>query len=372
MARRFGADAQPIGAEIQLNQSTAGDQAGVSLAGVTGGGLLAAWTSLAASGQGSEIQALELDENGMAVGDAFRATISAPNPGVQTSPTVVVAADRAVIAWAGSGSTDDSGVFARRFMLDVETGPNQVPTISIISDREATVGQELEIAVTASDPNGNDTLTIALDPNSSPASATLMQTSNTTAVIRWTPAAADVPGPVNFRVIATDNGEPPLTGARSFSVTVSAASQAPIVDLNGGQPGLNFSTTFTGTAALLSNNLTITDPTATTLASATVRIVGSTQGPSGGLENPEGPPDGLLETVGVNTSGTSITASYNFATSTLTLSGTASIAQYEQVLRTLAYNNAANPRTPGNRTIEVTVNDGQHTSAVATATVTVS
>ena len=51
--------------------------------------------------------------------------------------------------------------------------------------------------------------------------------------------------------------------------------------------------------------------------------------------------DGTDELLAADTTGTLIVASYDSATGTLTLSGSDSAANYQQVLRTIAYDNAS-------------------------------
>ncbi len=72
---------------------------------------------------------------------------------------------------------------------------------------------------------------------------------------------------------------------------------------------------------------TITDADSSTLQSMTVTLTN--------------PLDGVLETLAANTTGTSITASYNSGTGQLTLSGSDTVAHYQAVLRTVTYNNSS-------------------------------
>jgi VCBS repeat-containing protein len=108
--------------------------------------------------------------------------------------------------------------------------------------------------------------------------------------------------------------------------------------------------------------LTVTDADSTTLTSATVRIVN--------------PFDGASETLGVNTAGTSIGASYNPATGTLTLTGNPTtnlrnLDEYRQVLRTVTYQNTSTNPNTGTREVRFTLNDGVVDGPVATSSVTV-
>jgi VCBS repeat-containing protein len=78
--------------------------------------------------------------------------------------------------------------------------------------------------------------------------------------------------------------------------------------------------------------------------------------------------DGANEILSADTTGTSIAASY--ANGVLTLSGSDSVAHYQQVLRSLRYQNTLALPTAGTRTIGIVAHDG--TAAGNTASVTLS
>ena len=83
------------------------------------------------------------------------------------------------------------------------------------------------------------------------------------------------------------------------------------------------------------------------------------------------PLDGISEILAANTGGTSIAASYDSGTGVLTLSGPDSVANYQQVLRTITYDNTSqNPQTEA-RLITVVANDGTDDSNVAATLVTI-
>ena len=63
--------------------------------------------------------------------------------------------------------------------------------------------------------------------------------------------------------------------------------------------------------------------------------------------------------------------SYNSTNGTLTLSGTATKAQYETALESVTYNNTSNTPNTGNRTVTWIVNDGDTGSTAITSTITV-
>ena len=67
-----------------------------------------------------------------------------------------------------------------------------------------------------------------------------------------------------------------------------------------------------------------------------------------------------------------ISGSWDASTGTLTLSGEASLADYEAALETVVYQNTSNDRSTEQRTLSVTVNDGVDDSAVADSVINVS
>lgn len=112
---------------------------------------------------------------------------------------------------------------AEVFSIQVFAG-NDAPDLAAVADVEATIGEPLEITVTATDSDG-DGLTFLLDrddPDGTvPEGATLEQTDNGTAVIRWTPTASDGTGDFVFSVLVVDDGTPALSDRETFTVTIN-------------------------------------------------------------------------------------------------------------------------------------------------------
>ena len=116
-----------------------------------------------------------------------------------------------------------------------------------------------------------------------------------------------------------------------------------------------------GRTVTLATNLSLADPDNQTLASATVKITGGTFAGDG-------------DVLATSTAGTGITASYNSTTETLVLTGSDTLADYQQVLDRVTFSSGLNPSNGGvNRTRTVTwsVNDGSATNNLATATTTI-
>src|SRR5262249_61551312 len=101
-------------------------------------------------------------------------------------------------------------------------------------------------------------------------------------------------------------------------------------------------------AVTLSGSASVSDPDNLKLANATVKVVGGTFAGDG---------DQLAANVG----GTAITASYNAATETLTLTGSDTLANYQQVLDSLTFvSTSDNPDNYGSnptRTLARELND---------------
>ena len=117
-----------------------------------------------------------------------------------------------------------------------------------------------------------------------------------------------------------------------------------------------------GAPIALSPGLTVSDADTAQLASATVKIAAGTYSGDG-------------DVLAATTTGTSITASYNSTTEILTLSGSDTLAHYQQVLRTVAYSSTASDPTDGGlfptRTITWQLNDGSASNNLSTVQSTV-
>ncbi len=136
------------------------------------------------------------------------------------------------------------------------------------------------------------------------------------------------------------------------NVTSTPSNTAPTVTSTGG------SASFTEDAGAISvdSDLTITEPEGDNISGATVSITGNFL--SG-------------DTLAVTESG-DITAEYDSVTGVLTLSGTATAAAYQTVLRTVTFNSASNDPGNATRTITYSVTDaGSNTAGTATRDVTV-
>ncbi len=160
----------------------------------------------------------------------------------------------------------------------------------------------------------------------------------------------------------------PGVGSESVSVVASDGSNSsagalatisikrpPVLLLN--NPNANYTSTWTngGPLPIANSNASITDPESGTLTSLTAVLTSLHAG------------DVLAD----NTSGTSISSSYNAGTGVLTLSGTDTLANYQQVLRSITYDNSNGGPDVGSETVTVVANDGTNNSSAAVGTINV-
>ena len=99
---------------------------------------------------------------------------------------------------------------------------NQPPTLAAIPNKTVNELTTLTVAVSATDPEAGP-LTYQL--TQAPAGAAI----NATGVVSWTPTEAQGPSTNTFTVQVADNGTPPLTDSKSFTVVVNEVNSAPVL-----------------------------------------------------------------------------------------------------------------------------------------------
>jgi hypothetical protein len=102
---------------------------------------------------------------------------------------------------------------------------NNPPVLASIGDRTITAGMTLIVTNMATDPDSPpEVLTFSLGPGAA-ANAGINATSG---IFTWTPNQSQA-GSNTFEVIVADNGLPPLNATQSFTVTVLASNNPPIL-----------------------------------------------------------------------------------------------------------------------------------------------
>ena len=138
----------------------------------------------------------------------------------------------------------------------------------------------------------------------------------------------------------------------SIDPSVSASNDAPI--LTGA--GNTLSYTENDAARTIDSSLSITDNDNTKIESAAIQIIS-------GFVSSE-------DTLGF-TDTEKITGSWDSKIGSLILSGSASLAQYENALESIIYANSSDNPSTTNRTISWSINDGESESTQITSTITV-
>ncbi|MDQ3933344.1 MAG: Ig-like domain-containing protein [Actinomycetota bacterium] len=259
------------------------------------------------------------------------------------------------------------GTTLETFTYTVAGGDTATVTVTVDCDDDNPVAVD-DAATVGEDSGANEIDVLANDTDVDGGAKTVQaKTDGSKGTVQITMAGAKVEYTPNANECGADSFEYTLNGGSTgtVNVTITCVNDAPVVDLNGeANPGINTTATFTETLIPGSGDVTLapnadtSDVDDTNLESATITLTNR--------------PDGLAESLSVDTTGTTIVSSgYDSGTGVLTLTGSASKQDYETVLRTVSYDNTAAPPTPTNRTVEFKVNDGDVDSTVATATVTV-
>ena len=112
---------------------------------------------------------------------------------------------------------------SRSFMLTVQS-VNDPPGLTPIANRQINEGVMLQANPLVTNLDlPPDTLTFSLEP-SSPAGVTI---DGATGKILWTPSEGQGPGTYPIAVRVTDDGSPPLSDVKTFTVTVREVNEAP-------------------------------------------------------------------------------------------------------------------------------------------------
>ncbi|HIV72895.1 MAG TPA: cadherin domain-containing protein [Candidatus Aquabacterium excrementipullorum] len=276
------------------------------------------------------------------VGQTASATSTMTVTAVNDAPTVTTSSGSAAYTENGAGVAVDSGL--------------------TVADPDNTNLSSAVVQITGNYVNGQDMLSFTTQNGITgtwDASTGKLTLSGLATVAQYQAA---------LRSITYSNGsENPSTATRTVSftvndgalgsttatrtLTITAVNDAPVVATTGGSS----SYTENGSAVAVDTGLTVSDVDSTNLNGATVQITG----------NYANGQDTLSFT---NQNG--ISGSWNASTGTLTLSGSATLAQYQTALRSIAYSNSSENPSTATRTVSFTVTDsGGASSNTATRTV---
>lgn len=281
-------------------------------------------------------------------------------------------------AYAASGPVIDVDSGSASFVAGDNTSSTPVPIDSdlTVTDSDDSTLASATVSITGNFQPGEDVLSftnagastmgnITASYDSASGILTLTSAGSSATLAQWQAALESV--------TYTDTAVTPNSATRTISfnvtdsnkissntatrtVTVADTDQTPIVTTTGGSTDYS---AVSETPTTIDSGVTVSDLDNPTLASATVSI-------SDGFESGD-----MLEFV--NTS--NITGSYNASTGVLTLTSsgaTATLAQWQNALRSIQYMCSGTSPNPVTRTISFVVNDGTKGSPAATKEVTIS
>ena len=361
--QRFNALGAKVGGQVLVNTTTTGTQNQARVAMSDGGQFAIVWHHN--DGSGDEIYLQRFDALGTALGS--ETLISTAN-GTASLPTISMDGNgNFVVAWRDGGP-----VVGRSFLADGTPRGEQfeidnagtLPEIALADNgRFVAAWDEGDIfkrdfdtlSLTFTNGDGIDDATLTVQ-------GTLTDLNKALDGLIYTPGTG-YNGYETLTVTTNDLGNTGSGGAQQDVDTVAISvgnPNAPVIDLNGSNAGGNdFATTWTeggGTILLADTDSTVTDADEN-LTGMTVTITNLL--------------DGTAEVLAANTSGTSITAVYNNGTGELALTGADTAANYQQVLRTITYDNTSDAPDATARVITFTPIDSLSSGNTATTTLAI-
>ena len=104
---------------------------------------------------------------------------------------------------------------------------NRTPSLTSIPDSLMNEGDTLNVAVTSTDPDGDN---ITLTVNNLPSFGTFSNNGDGTGSLRFAPGFDNAGVYSNLRVIAKDNGSPSLSDTVTFTLTVDNVNRSPVIN----------------------------------------------------------------------------------------------------------------------------------------------
>ena len=263
-----------------------------------------------------------------------------------TTLTITIqGANEAPVATDDTGMATDGGPNGSGNVLTNDSDPDAGDSLTVSAVAGGTVGSAFTGQYGTLTLNANGTWSYVVDGGNADVAAL---GASQTLTDSFTYTVRDVMG-------ATDTA--------TLNVTVRGVNDAPVLDLQASRGGTSTVVSFgdtTGAVAIVPADVVIDDPDDTVITAATIRITNAVTGDRLAISNAA-----ALAALGITAS------AYNVATGTLTLSGAASEAAYQQALQLVVFNNSSATLPTGNRTVHVSVTDGLATSNVATSTIQV-
>jgi len=226
----------------------------------------------------------------------------------------------------------------------------------------------LDLATNDSDDNGDLDLT-SIVITSQPANRATDVVVNADGTVYYTHDGSETTDDSFTYTINDLNGT--SSTAATVDLTITAANDAPVLDLDGGVAGINFATLFTeGAGGVAIANTDVVNTATLTDADPGDQIEGATlmiSSPTAEdlLEIPGG--QASIDAINTSIIGLGLTGG-----TAITLGGSASPTDYLAVIKLVRYNNTSSqPDIPPTRTVTVAVNDGDVSSSFAATNITI-
>ncbi|WP_445635845.1 putative Ig domain-containing protein [Nostoc sp. DSM 114161] len=377
-AQRYNSIGVKQGSEFRVNTYTDGGQSNPTIAMDASGSFIISWQSFGQDGSDNGIYARRYNSSGVAQGNEFKVNTYTTNN--QLNPTIALDDNgNFLIAWNSSGQDGSGdGIYAEHYK-----NSGAPPTITSGSSsalaytENATIAIDSGIAVADTDSPNLVSATISISSGFVSGQDILAFTNqngitgsynSSTGVLTLTGSATVANYQTALRSITyTNSSDNPTTTPRTISflindgaanssaairnVNITAVNDAPVVTAT------NSALAYTENATTgIDSGITISDVDSANLVSATVSV-------SSGFVSGQ---DILAFT---NQNG--ITGSYNSSTGILTLTGSATVADYQTALRSITYTNSSDNPTTTPRTISFVVNDGTANSTTVTRNINI-
>jgi Ca2+-binding RTX toxin-like protein len=377
-AQRYNSAGVAQGNEFKVNTYTTSQQSNPTVAIDADGDFVISWQSYGQDGSGFGIYAQRYNSSGVAVGNEFK--VNTYTSSSQFIPAIAMdAGGDFVISWTSYGEDGSgNGIYAQRY--NNTTAP---PIITSTSASALTytenVTTAIDSAITVSDVDSANLVsaTVSITSGFNSAEDTLTFTAqngitssynSSTGVLTLTGSATLANYQTALRSITyTNSSDNPTTTPRTLSFVVNDGTADSIaVTRNINITAVNDPPIATATNSALAytenattaidSAITVSDVDSANLVSATVSI-------SSGFISAQ---DTLTFTAQ-----NGITSSYNSSTGVLTLTGSATLANYQTALRSITYTNSSDNPTTTPRTVSFVVNDGTADSTAVTRNINI-
>jgi hypothetical protein len=358
--QRYNSSGTAVGSEFQVNSTTSGDQEFSGAAMNSDGSFVITWSSNAQDGSGWGVYAQQYQSNGSTLGAEMQ--VNTTTSGDQNYSSVASLGNgNFAVVWSGYSAADDQGVYFQQYAPADQAPSLTVPAGQSVNDTSALTlssGNGNQITVADSDSGGNaeqvtltvnsGTLTLSgtsgltfTSGSNGSASMTMQGTlANLDAALdglTYTPPAnltdnASATLSVTINDLGNTGSGGPLTASNTVGITINHVDRAPVNTVPGAQTvGKNMSLVFSSGSG---NQISVADSDSRGNAEQVQLSVA----------------DGTLSLSG--TAGLTFTAGSN-GSATMTMQGT--IANIDAALSGLTYSPTAN--YTGADTLQITTND---------------